>query len=419
MAKKIATIILTVIILAALGVLAAFLIIKDTPQGQSVTETVKNFFPFGKAPENSSSLGTTEDTQTQQTNIRVASIPRLRKITDKPIAGATSISGKSGTSTIETVRFMERATGNVFDNRTDSLEVVRVSNTTIPKVYEALWGNDGGSVYARYLNDSSEIIETLYARLSKATSTTADTGLRELVGTYLPENLQNLALSQSGKIFFTQENSGVVGITADPSGGKPVVIFTSQFSEWLTDWPAPNTIVMSTKPAADIPGFLYFLNPQTGGFINILQNIPGLTALADQNASELIYGSGTNGRIRSFLYVVKNASTTPLSVATLPEKCVWSKKQKAIFCAVPRTLPAGDYPDSWYQGLVAFSDDIWKIDTVTGASVKIADLPELARTEIDAVELSLTPSENYLIFVNKRDNAPWILRIAADTATHN
>lgn len=424
MAKKIVTIILIVIILAGLGALTAFLIIKNTPQGKSVTDTVKNFFPFGKAPESSTGTGTTgENTQTggqNNTSSGIVILPRLRQIVNKPVAGITSITTKSGSTTLETIRFIERANGNVFDNRTNSLAVTRVSNTTIPKVYEAKWTNDGSGVYVRYLRDKSDIIETLYANLSKVATTTPEGALRELIGSHLPENIQSLTLSPSGKIFYLGGGvGGGIGTIANADGGKPVAILNSSFSEWLPDWSYQNTIVMTTKPAANIPGFLYFLNPSTGSFVNILKNVPGLTALSDQNASELIYSTGSGGHLQSFLYTIKNPSATPLQVATLPEKCVWSKQQKEIFCAVPQIIPVGNYPDSWYQGLVSFSDDIWKIDTVTGVSTKIASILSLAGTEIDAVKLSLTPSEDYLIFINKKDNTPWVLRLTPDIATQS
>ena len=65
---------------------------------------------------------------------------------------------------------------------------------------------------------------------------------------------------------------------------------------------------------------------------------------------------------------MSDKSYTGETLETLPEKCVWSKADASIFyCAVPENIPADNiYPDVWYQGLMSFSDAIWKVNIKTG-----------------------------------------------------
>ena len=46
-----------------------------------------------------------------------------------------------------------------------------------------------------------------------------------------------------------------------------------------------------------------------------------------------------------------------LGLKTLPEKCIFNKFGSALYCAVPKQVPAEEYPDSWYQGVVSFDDN--------------------------------------------------------------
>src|SRR3989338_6779767 len=84
--------------------------------------------------------------------------PRLRLLSSSPVAGAISVIKGSA----QTVRFVDRASGNVFEvSLSDSVAVpTRLTNATIPKVYEALWQKGGERTLLRYLKDDEETIDT-------------------------------------------------------------------------------------------------------------------------------------------------------------------------------------------------------------------------------------------------------------------
>jgi hypothetical protein len=112
------------------------------------------------------------------------------------------------------------------------------------------------------------------------------------------------------------------------------------------------------------------------------------------------------------VYPFSGGSPVDTVVSTLPEKCVWSKnKTDTVYCAVPEFIPENNSLDSWYKGLVSFSDEIWKIDTETGMGEMVRKLNDAVPGGIDATYLMLSPKEDYLIFTNKKDYHLWSLHL--------
>jgi hypothetical protein len=188
--------------------------------------------------------------------------------------------------------------------------------------------------------------------------------------------------------------------------------YQSSLREWLLFWKNEATAIISTKPSGYTQGFAYSINTETGNYSKIIGNITGLTLESNDSLSEFLVGSGGN---RVSLFSLKDR-TRPSNLLfltnTLPEKCVWSKKETfIIYCAVPFTIPNGVYPDVWYQGRVSFVDGIWKINTNT-ASTNLVSIPERDGGEsIDAINLEISEDDSYLTFINKKDLSLWGLTI--------
>jgi hypothetical protein len=368
--------------------------------------------PFGGTSGNTNPAnGTSTVTTTQPGSVQLA---ELTHIFNDPVSGAVIISSKTGTATA--VRFTERATGHIFDTSLSSGATQRVSITTIPKIYESIWLPTGSTTIFRYLNDTTSTIQTYIAKLSKASASSTEGVTAVTQGTFLPENITSIAVNPSAtKIFYiTSSQTENKGSIAGIDGSKKTQIFSSAVSEWLARWPNDSTITLTTRPSSGVNGNLYFMDT-AGNIRKIIGTTPGLTTLTNPQAT--LVATADSGLFFQ-IYDVKTGKSTPVAIRTLPEKCVWSTKQKnLIFCAVPTTLPGGAYPDGWYQGLVSFSDEIYRIDTNTGTASNIGALKATFKQDIDATNLSLSKAEDYLTFINKKDLSLWTMRMPQATGS--
>ena len=322
----------------------------------------------------------------------------------KPTAPATEM--------VQFLKYVDRATGNIYETFTDKINEVKFSSTIIPQVYEASFVNKGDGVIMRYLKEGENTIETFMGVLPKEILG-ADTALvNEVKGSFLPENISDLSISpDTTKLFYLfniENNSLTTGVIASGAGDKKTQIFTSPFNEWLSQIPNPKLIALTTKPSSQVPGYLYFMNPDKKDFIKILGNVSGLTTLVSPNGKLVLYGNNT---LSLNVYNIDTKETTPLGLRTLPEKCVWTKASDTIYCSVPKSASQDGYPDVWYRGEVSFDDSIWSIDTTSGNTTMVSDLSAVGGETIDGIKLALDDAENNLFFVNKNNSYLWKLNL--------
>lgn len=337
-----------------------------------------------------------------------ADMPILRQISDKPVAGGIAFK----TGDLATIRYVERGTGHIVETTDKSFEYVKISNTTIPKVPQALWSSNAQSVIMRYIKDSTDKISSFSANIIKAT-TTQDVS-RNPKSAFLHSDITQLSINPTGdKIFYLiNDEGGAGGVISSIDGSQKKQVFKSPITEWLTSWPNKETIVLTTKPSSAVAGYLFFLNQKTGGYNKILSGINGLTALVSSTTKNILYSESANSSLKLNYYNLKNGENKTLSFKTLPEKCAWSKTEEfIIYCAVPKTIGSGEYPDSWYQGLVQFNDNIWKINIKTNSSELIFDLQKENGVEFDIVDPFLFGNDEYLFFINKKDLTFWSLSL--------
>lgn len=325
-----------------------------------------------------------------------------KKTTTKPMAPETEF--------VPALRYVARASGNIYQTFVDKIEERKFSDTPIPRVYEAYFGNKGESVIMRYLKANDDTIETFVGTLPKELLGADTTENNEAKGSFLPNNVKDISMSPDGlKLFylfesFNNETSSAIGVTLNLLNNKKVQIFDSPFTEWLSSWPNNNLLTFTTKPSANIPGYMYGINSLGKNFSKVLSDIDGLTTQGSPNGKMVLY---SNDSLALYIYDIDSRNSALLGIRTLPEKCVWSKVGDVVYCAVPRSINSGEYPDSWYRGEVSFSDQLWKVDVKTGNATMLLDPATITFEEIDGIKLALSEKEDYLFFVNKRDSYLW------------
>ncbi|MFZ2975162.1 MAG: hypothetical protein WA055_00850 [Candidatus Moraniibacteriota bacterium] len=93
-----------------------------------------------------------------------------------------------------------------------------------------------------------------------------------------------------------------------------------------------------------------------------------------------------------------------LGLPTFVSKCVWSKDNKTIFCALPGNIPDNlILPNDYKAGKFTTADTFWKIDTMTGEKSRLVETSDMPNTSFDASEFFLNSDESLLFFVNKID----------------
>lgn len=421
MSKK-SLIILVTFLLILFGGAIAYLFLSIKPSTIVDTNTVEdgdsNPFPFGTGIFGGGNRATSTGTGSgNKPPVSGVTRPILQHLSLVPVAGAGIYT--SGSSTV--VRYIERGTGYIYQNKVGETESIKLSNTPMIKIYNAFWTDKNSALVVQKLKDDAQTIDSFLVTMSspsllQASSTSLEGSLSsKITPSFLGLNMQSIILSPKRDrmaYLASNETGGVVGLISRTDGSKKLQIFDSPLKGWTLSWPNENTITINTKPLSNTPGFLYFISTITNISTKILGGINGLTTLTNSDASKVLFSTSVGGGVTLSVYDIKTNTNQGISLATLPEKCVWSKKEKEIvYCNIPLSMPSQKYPDAWYQGRVSFGDELWKINTTSGELRLVADVKELSGQEIDAVNPILSDREDLLVFINKKDLTLWSLEL--------
>jgi len=410
MTKKI---ILILGILVIVGI-AGFLMLGGEPQteGESrVGFSLRNYLPFGS----SDNVGSEEEVvKPKEENLPTIEdpnkpLPRLRKLSKEPVAGAVVFN----TGTTSVVRFVEKGTGNVYEATSDSLAIKRLTNTTIRKIIRAFWIPSGAGFLAQTLIPESEIIETNFVKLNKVSTSTLSENLTPFSTTIskLPTGIKELTIKPDGtKIFYYTVSGNSRWFVANPDGTGATLLLSHPLTEWLPKWVSPNIVSMQQKSSAQTENFYYSFDTSSKVLKKTGVGVVGLSANSNNDGSSTLVSSGGKTP-RLFLINNKNFTSINANTNTLADKCVWSKKEISVYCAIPNQIPNGAYPDDWYRGTLQTEDFLKKIDLNNIIYYNTADLSKESGEKIDVVDIMLSPDDTHLIFRNKTDGFLWLLRI--------
>lgn len=373
--------------------------------------------PFGGSGSSSGAgVGGTGESQTTTVpadtiGSSASSTLKIRKISADPVSGFRVF---ASTTKESVVRYMDRATGHIMDFKMPSFETVRLTNTTIPKIYETVWSPSGKSFVLRYLKDDMETVANYYGKIrSSATSGSAyiaSASMRNIDGLFLPDNAESPVFSPSDtKLAYVNDNGSVGQVVVyDTVSGKRNVLYESPLRQISISWPETGTIIAHTKPSAFATGAVFAINSSSGS-AKMLRSDLGISPLLDNKLAKMLYSTGS--RLGMSLFVgPKEGPFKAVSVQTLADKCAWLKKKDTAYCAVPDNFPLSAMPDAWYHGTESFSDSIFKINPSDESAQKAFDLSDSGE-EIDATDLQVSPDDKYLVFRNKNDLSLWMMEL--------
>ncbi|MBU0999396.1 hypothetical protein KKG24_03820, partial [Patescibacteria group bacterium] len=326
----------------------------STPEEDNIgTNFISQFNPFGNNKNPSSATNPLIEIPEYQPDATETANIKLKKVSSMPIAGFTVFSKERlkevplimpetvmptdstvpkkttkptppSTEFMPALRYVERATGNIYETFADKIEEKKFSITIIPMVYEALFGNKGNSVVMRYLKSDKKTIITFVGTLPKELLGADIADGNEIKGVFLPEDIKDISLSGDTLSLFYLFNSGnnMIGTTLNLINNKKTQVFDSPFTEWLSSFPNNKMITFTTKPASDIPGYLYAIDPSNKNynFHKIFGNINGLTTTTSPDGKLILY---SNDKLSLSIYNLDTKVSILLGIKTLPEKCVW------------------------------------------------------------------------------------------------
>ncbi|MEK7601878.1 MAG: hypothetical protein AAB472_00080 [Patescibacteria group bacterium] len=335
--------------------------------------------------------------------------PRLIRITDRPVAlGVSAVflpgvrAPKVGTSTTQTgyledpdvkVSYIERESGNIYTYRAHVRTLTRLTNKTLPGVVEASWVSDGSLAFVRFVSmvDTTEQLQT-YALPAQSGE-----------GYFLEQNLaQVFTTGSSTLVTLLATTNGSTATISNASGANPRTLFTSRLSA-ITLQTGGGSYVATTKASAGADGYAFQVD-KAGTFTRVLGALPGLSTRVSPSGKFLLYSFVERGTLVLAVLDMSTHTATRLPLSTLADKCTWSLDSSTVFCGVP-TAMKGTFPDDWYQGVVSFTDRLWKIDMSQRVASMLIDPSQAGDVAIDAVSLTVDSTSDVLFFTNKQGGA--------------
>ncbi|MFH1472850.1 MAG: hypothetical protein ABIF06_00325 [bacterium] len=410
--KKTLSIILIVLIVGVLLLLGWFWLFPGS--SAPTKEKISNLLPFGSGED----INITTNNGQQTINDEEGSLPtatkpttNLFRITDSPVAGAIILN--KSTSTV--VRYVDRATGHITDVDLLTFEKVKISNKTLPKIYEAYFQSDGNTVLFRSLREG-DVVENLSLKLTPpktSTSTsTPPTTIYSVSATVLRGNLGDIVVGAGNSLFYSLTDSNSI-VSSTFEGTNIKTLFSSAFTDWRLTV-AGKSLVIYTKASSNVPGYAYILNASGGSLNKIVGPLNGLTVNPNPTGTRIAFSFVEDTSTKLYTEKLSDNTSYPL-ISTLAEKCIWSDKYESeLLCGVPTTAVGRGEPDGWYSGLTHFSDRIWMFDVNTEVAEILVDPKKTYDLNLDVSNLILSPNEDYLVFTDRNTLSLWALKLEVE-----
>lgn len=400
MIKKILKISAYILIALACALLAYYFLIStnDTP-GSPKKPFFSNLFPFGNNPTVVSEVPfatTTEITPDEPVAGNFSQVMRL--ISNEPVAGSMFIETQRG----DIVRYIEKATGHIYDVPTFENTVSRISNTTIPQLYTAKFTENGSGFITQYIKDDNSL-ETLYGKII-STSTE-----QTVVGTILSRNIVSFDVSPNGKTIFTLETTqnGSEGYISTPTGTNKKLVWASPLKEFIPQYISDTHVGLQTKPYVSASGILFDVDTNTSAKKVLVSNHKNLTTLPYINKNYVLYSN----TIGLFTTNTSTGTSQELSPRTFAEKCVWAHTKTYVYCAVPQTILNSGSLYAWYKGELSYSDTIWEYNVEKNTARELVNPVDVDGRSVDVSSISINKSDTLLLIQSKTDGSLWTIKV--------
>lgn len=300
------------------------------------------------------------------------------------------------------VLYYSKLNGNVYETDFKGADTQPKTNINIPDLITTIWSYNKTKAINIY-KESDSVKKVLF---DFATQKAIQLDSRIKWVSFAP-NKDRIAYQ------FIDEslNTNKIAI-ADPNGLNFQSIFPLRMIDIRVYWPSEDLVVFATAPSGLALGaaFSKTISDQSSGLTKIIDNANGLTIKYSSDGSRLLYSKTDQFGHSPALSLIKDGATDNLNINTISDKCAFSQNNN-IYCAVPR-LVSGSLvlPDDFYKNTAIFSDVFFKIDASGNRSSMILDPADL-KYDFNASDIAISPNEDYIVFVNKKDGLPYSIKI--------
>jgi hypothetical protein len=325
--------------------------------------------------------------------------PISSRISDAPVGAGSDVVGDS-------VRFVDRGKGYVFQTNLSSGKTERISNVVLPGAFDV-----------RFLSSTNAVVQTLDPDgtiVAHALTFTKDGNATEVP---IPLSILDMVTNDEAGLVYAlaRSDEGGVALVSFPipydTAQKPTIVWTSSLTNWQLERGGADSLYLAQKAANGIPGTSYLFSLKTKALSKITGDTPGLSGSASPTASYVLETTGDGATVTTRVRSLTTKTSVTLPRITFPEKCVWetdgSGSTTGLLCGFPKAIPLYELPDVWYRGAFIFDDVLGRVDLATGEVVEVETKLEDA---VDMVDLRLGGGGNTLIFTDKKTSALWTVK---------
>lgn len=376
--KKILIILIIVLILALIAFLIYYFFFKKSLEGE---------LPPGELPEAEEGEFVPKEKEEE-----FVPAPELKI---KPISREKVIAPTLSANKTKVIYYSQK-NGNVWQSAFDGSDLTRISSAVLDNLVDIIWSPDKTKVISIYQDELGNITKLSY-----------DYETGKIFP--LDQSIQGITwTSDSDKIVFQYTNEAAdknfLGI-ANPDNTDQQYISRLRVKDVNLDW-LGSEIAFYEKPSSLAPGSLFLIGLSTGDLTKVLSEVYGMAVKWSPQGDKFVYSKTSNKGKSLYLYVsLKDGSAeASLNISTFVDKCVWSQDNRTIFCAIPKNISGTEIlPDDFYKGVFRSDDDFWKINLETAETILLVEPWEKGEETYDAIDMFLSPLEDYLFFVNKKD----------------
>lgn len=301
------------------------------------------------------------------------------------------------------VLYYSKLNGNVLKTDFEGKSIQPLTNIAIPNLITTVWSFDKSQTINIY--QENDVVKKVLFDFASQKATQLDSKIKSI--SFAPN--QNKIAYQ-----FIDDSLGKNTLTiADSNGLNWKDIFNIRMENIRLYWTKDNLLTLTSAPSGIVKGSALTIDttPKIISLKKLISDIYGLTIKYSPDGKNLIYSQTDQYGHNPTLHLIKEGGVAEkTNLNTLSDKCAFSKNNN-IYCAIPKIINGSlILPDDFYKNIANFSDIFFKIDMANNKSSIIFD-PADFKYDFNASDLNISPNEDYIIFVNKKDGLLYSIKI--------